>query len=290
MTSNSSVRVVLLVFTCLLLFVQAATAQKEQLIGFLSIMNSISRRTLFPLHAMVLYAKGENMGVISDEAGNLLMYTDGFKVWNRNHSVMPNGNSLVPSHSSPAMQRSVIVPKPGDANIYYIFTNDPWDEQSISGLYYSEVDIRLAGGLGDVTTSGVKLLSKTGNVISATLHSNRRDVWVMTHGQNNDKFYAVKITDQGITMPIAEQVIADEFDYNYSQIKFSTDSKKMALIYSSFSPGMNLYDFDAATGVLSREMKFNFNDMLDPRYLQGVEFSSDSKKSLRHSIPPDRAT
>lgn len=32
---------------------------------------------------------------ISDFSGNLLFYTDGIKVWNKNHSVMTNGNQLL---------------------------------------------------------------------------------------------------------------------------------------------------------------------------------------------------
>lgn len=31
---------------------------------------------------------------ISDSAGNLLFYTNGEKVWNKNHEVMPNGEGL----------------------------------------------------------------------------------------------------------------------------------------------------------------------------------------------------
>ena len=37
---------------------------------------------------------------ISDSSGNLLFYTNGFTVWNRNHEVMLNGDSLKGSYTS----------------------------------------------------------------------------------------------------------------------------------------------------------------------------------------------
>ena len=61
---------------------------------------------------------------ISDNNGNLLFYTDGVKVWNKNHLVMQNGgsignpNSLLPFNNK---QPCVIVPHPGNSNQYYIF-------------------------------------------------------------------------------------------------------------------------------------------------------------------------
>jgi hypothetical protein len=36
----------------------------------------------------------EGVATISDANGNLLFYTDGVKVWNRLHQVMPNGTGL----------------------------------------------------------------------------------------------------------------------------------------------------------------------------------------------------
>ena len=57
---------------------------------------------------------------ISDSSGNLLFYTDGTYTWNKNHVFMPNGSGLLGDSSS--TQSAIIVPKPGDPNIYYVFT------------------------------------------------------------------------------------------------------------------------------------------------------------------------
>src|SRR5437764_1215512 len=64
----------------------------------------------------------EGCASISDANGNLLFYTDGIKVWNKNHVVMTNGTGLRGDPSS--TQSGIIVPKPGSSTIYYIFTVD----------------------------------------------------------------------------------------------------------------------------------------------------------------------
>jgi len=56
----------------------------------------------------------EGCATISDRHGNLLFYTDGMKVYNRNHQEMPNGNGLT-GHNSSA-QSGVIIPKPGSTS------------------------------------------------------------------------------------------------------------------------------------------------------------------------------
>lgn len=60
----------------------------------------------------------EGCASISNADGDLLFYTDGISVWNRNHDVMLNGNGL---HGDPSSSQSaIIVPKPDDLNIFYI--------------------------------------------------------------------------------------------------------------------------------------------------------------------------
>lgn len=133
----------------------------------------------------------EGCSVISDADGNLLFYTDGRNVWDRNHLKMPNGNydagtGLMGDPSS--TQSGIIVPKKGDPNIYYIFTVDEphhdnatvypaqfngiysdtglgvpeTDDGFNNGLNYSVVDLSLTGvngSVGDVVTRNVHLVT-----------------------------------------------------------------------------------------------------------------------------------
>jgi hypothetical protein len=62
----------------------------------------------------------EGCSVISDKTGKLLFYTDGITVWNANHKVMKNGDSLMGDPSS--TQSSIAIPRPKHPGEYYLFT------------------------------------------------------------------------------------------------------------------------------------------------------------------------
>jgi len=42
----------------------------------------------------------DNTSTISDASGNLLFYTNGIDVWDKTHSIMPNGSGLIGSLSA----------------------------------------------------------------------------------------------------------------------------------------------------------------------------------------------
>ena len=98
----------------------------------------------------ILASEG-SASVADPVTGELLFYTDGVTVWDSQDQVMPNGIDLF--GGSPELKSSttatVIVPKPGSENLYYILTID---EQygNANGLRYSIVDMNLNNGFGDV--------------------------------------------------------------------------------------------------------------------------------------------
>lgn len=216
------------------------------------------------------------MGVISDNAGNLLMYTDGYSLFTKNHTLMPNGGNLIPATTSNSLQESMIIPKPGDDNIFYVFTVDP--AGTTSGLYYSEVNMTLNNGLGDVMTKGIQLIPNTSNKLSAILHENGEDVWLIAQN-NGSVFFVLLITDQGISDSILQQGIAPVDGFRSGQLKFSPDGKKVAMSYSGISNGgAKVFEFDNATGALSHAMDFSFRDIDSSPSMEGLEFSSDGTK------------
>tara|TARA_B110000858_G_C17785847_1_gene467253 strand:- start:1544 stop:1972 length:429 start_codon:yes stop_codon:yes gene_type:complete len=88
----------------------------------------------------------EGCASICDANGNLLFYTDGMLVYNKNHGIMPNGTGLL-GHSS-STQSAIIVKKPMSNNLYYIFTVDDIFNTNGGAVTYSIVDMSLDGGLG----------------------------------------------------------------------------------------------------------------------------------------------
>ena len=79
----------------------------------------------------------EGCSTVSDSNGNLLFYTNGEKVWNKNFQIMFNGDHLSGHNSS--TQSSAIIPYPGTYNStenrfdkYFLVTLDQYIEQNPS--------------------------------------------------------------------------------------------------------------------------------------------------------------
>jgi gliding motility-associated-like protein len=220
--------------------------------------------------------------VVSDVNGNLLFYTQGMTVWDRNHDAMPNGTFLE-GHAS-STQNSIIIGKPGSNDIYYVFTNGQHSDGL--GLKYSEVDMTLNGGLGDVTSNkNIQLLDSTAEKLTATYHSNQNDVWVITHERNTANFYAYKVSALGIGSPVVSTsgVIHDGIvpnsDVLVGQMKASPDGSQIAVATSAIPAGgsstdytFELLDFDNFSGVVSNPLTISGSQY---EYPYGVEFSPD---------------
>lgn len=59
--------------------------------------------------------KYQGSSTIADAAGNLLFYTDGNNVWNKQHVIMANG--ALPLSMGSNQARSMIVKQPGNSNL-----------------------------------------------------------------------------------------------------------------------------------------------------------------------------
>jgi gliding motility-associated-like protein len=252
---------------------------------------------------------------ISDKNGNLLFYTDGSLVYDKTHNTMPNGWGLMGHRSS--TQSAIIVPKPNNPYIYYIFTVDQPlqvnaddnplndDDPPNNGLNYSQVDLRLNNGLGDVviTEKNIHLITydpnnseevkfKCSEKITAVQHGDGVSFWVITHFINN--FYAFKISTLGVNKnPIKTNtplnIPIGGYHYNaIGYLKTSPNGKKLAIANSSTRPtdelgpkgnvvndtgNVLLYDFDASTGKVSNGITLMSGD--NP---YGVEFSAKTRK------------
>lgn len=190
----------------------------------------------------------EGCSSVSDKNGNLLFYTDGGSVYTRNHTIMPNGAGLLGNSSS--TQSAMIVKKPGTDTLYYLFTTPA---VSTGGLYYSQVNLNLNGGLGDVVTStkNTNLLPVVGERVTATKHRNGIYTWVITKVTNTNSYYAYLIDCNGINTPVITSIGLNAPGNNAGSTVASPDSKKIASTFFSSSNGIEILDFDNATGILS---------------------------------------
>lgn len=134
---------------------------------------------------------------ITDSQGMLLFSTNGSFVANALGDTMANGSGLNPSWYTTEYadgllipQGVLIIPKPEDPDIYYLF-HVPIDVLATTSplqLYCSVIDMSLDGGLGEVVAKNQILLSDelSGGKLSAVRHANGRDWWVFTHKLDSD--------------------------------------------------------------------------------------------------------
>lgn len=232
----------------------------------------------------------EGTACISDSSGNLLFYTGGETIWDKNHSPMPNGSGLMGGTSS--TQSSIIIPLPNSDSIFYVFTSDEFQSYpngTEKGYRYSVVDMCLSYGNGDVlpTQKNISLLDSASEKLSACEDATGIGYWVMGHKMFSNEFRAWHLTAGGITNTVITKLgtlVGWDFSHSswiYShaqgQMKFNSSSTKLALAINSDPAVLDLLDFDANTGVVSNLCHMVI-DSIFHKSIYGVEFSPDNSK------------
>ncbi len=231
----------------------------------------------------------ESAASISDSLGNLLFYTNGEIVWNKNHESMPNGTGLdIGLNSgigSSITQGVIIIPMPEIKNYYYIFYIQKQYDPDVEGLKYSIVNMSLDGGLGDVTEKNIVLFDKPlTEKMQAVKHGNGKDWWLLVHAKpdyevSEDSTFAFVrflITSDGILGPYFQTYgPVDSYLVPYDgwgEMIISEQGDKLA--YTRYNR-LDIYDFDRCTGLLS-----NWNEVsgFPEISLYGCSFSKTGNK------------
>ncbi|MGY0392993.1 T9SS type B sorting domain-containing protein [Bizionia sp. KMM 8389] len=220
----------------------------------------------------------EGCSSISDSNGDLLFYTEGSTVYTKNHTIMSNGMGLLGNLSS--TQSAIVVPKPEDADIYYIFTVG--SNQSLTGLNYSVVDMTLDSGLGAVTIKNQRLLNQCAEKIAAVLRDCATGaIWVIALSNANgsgtfplNTFHAFEVTTAGVNNTAVTTSFSSLTSNNDMRgyLKFSPDGSKVACAYTA--EGIYLFDFDVNTGIFTNDRQLSIPSVNDSPY--GAEFSPNS--------------
>ncbi len=221
----------------------------------------------------------EGSATISDLSGNLLMYTNGETVWDRTHTVMPNGTGLMGDVST--VQPAVIVPHPGNSDHYFIFTAGTSIEASgLDGVRFSEVDMTLNGGNGDVLpgNKNTLLFAPNEEKLTAVRNASGTGYWVIAQEKSTNIWHAYEVTAAGVNMtPVTSTVGPPARPDNSLGAKFSPDgsmlvSQNVCGVGASSNANLTLYGFDNATGQLT----YRWSDCGTPGFK--LEFSPDNSK------------
>lgn len=230
---------------------------------------------------------------VSNHNGEFAFYTNGACVFNRNHEVMVNGDTLNPGNiwngfegfTYPVQNGSIVLPHPADDEKFVIIhkgiklggtVKEGYNYSDV--LYYSIVDMTLEGGVGAVTTKNQVLIRDTLNEsqTAACRHANGRDWWIpIRHGVYN-LYYLFLLDPSGIhlhhqqAIGLAGPGPGDTFNGNAC---FSPDGTKYACCLRE--DHAQIFDFDRCTGWFSNPVHLYPRDSMN--YATSVCFSPNSR-------------
>jgi PKD repeat protein len=208
----------------------------------------------------------EGEASISSPEGKLLFYTDGVTVYDASHNIMLNGEGLWGStHST---QSGIIIPIPGSSSHYLIFTLDY--AYSDGTFAYSEVDMSKNNGFGEVLSKNNFIQTGCTEKITAVLHKNLHDIWVVIHERENDVFKSFLIDATGFHNNAVVSSTGPVITAPQGYMKTSSNGNMLAMaLYHQQS--VEIFNFDNSTGIVSYTYGFAYPDAT-----YGVEFSRNN--------------
>lgn len=221
----------------------------------------------------------EGCASLSNSNGELLFYTDGSTVFNKNHDTLSEGDGLY-GHSS-STQSAIICPHPGNSNLFYIITADAIGDEENNGIYYSVVDMSLDNGNGEITEEKNIILNENSlftEKLTSVKIEGLNGYWVICHEYGNNNFNVYRIDHLGIhtnpiIIPAGSPHSIDGNGYQaIGYLKLSPDATKMACAVYGEDGFVEIFNFNSLTGGIVFEKRL---DSFNGPY--GIEFSSNSK-------------
>jgi gliding motility-associated-like protein len=193
----------------------------------------------------------ESAASVSDEAGNLILYTNGVKLWDGNGNEIPvpggrllTGAEIVNGDAGSATQGVLMVKHPLNPNEIYIFTTD----DAVGGQNNNG---NITNGFNyfvfDRQTNTVSGPTRLGNYrcteqVAATWHANGVDLWICTHASAQDPattrdFYAYQLSCSGLNeTPVVSQ---GEFQVKWTGANGGNSNERSTLNFEMGLAGGN---------------------------------------------------
>ena len=146
------------------------------------------------------------VSVLCDENGDLLLFSNGEKVWNSGFNELTYAHTGKLLGSNDCSQSSLFIPNPDPNSPWcYLFTadvlNPDFNGYYTNGLCYSIINIET----NTVAYPNIKLKSRATEKLTGSRHANGADFWAIAHGFDGgeaDAFFAYLITAGGVdTIP-----------------------------------------------------------------------------------------
>ena len=202
----------------------------------------------------------EGCSVLSDPiTGALRFYTDGSRVVDDGHAVMPNGSGLFGLSSAEGSGK--IARDPANCNRYYIFHNTSVFEtgSSTKKCYYSIVDVTLPGNgtvaipKGDVVPGFKNILfaSSVAEGMEIVPETNTHSFWLLLTSNSPSAIIVYKFTPGSITLAGTTPLITTLQDIR--PVTYCKVNNKLAVGSMNDYNETLMMDFNPATGSITSQ-------------------------------------
>lgn len=222
------------------------------------------------------------------DANGLIFYTTGTTVWDSTGQVMPNGYLIngPGNNSESSTQGALIVPYLSNDlkyHKYYVFSlNSISLPGALQGkLFCNVINLSLNNGLGDVDTTfylhQVPIDSSLSEKMIAIQGCNG-SIWVLVHKKLGNIFKAYEVNAAGINLtPVVSTCGMNMNGGMFPGIGVLKSSPDGTRILGCYTAGLEVYDFDKITGMVSNPIAMDPNHLSSSGYYGG-DFSPDGSK------------
>lgn len=220
--------------------------------------------------------------------GSLLFYTDGRGVWNNSHTKL-NTTDISVSTVNGTYDRYLIVPNPGNANQYYVFSTNSFSNSSHTastsspGLEYSIVELTNGNATSvpvqrqPVTTPAGYDPGVNGAILSCGLSAIKKcngDYWIVTTLIKNNRNYLAtySLTATGLTFVTGSDtgMMLNGTSAGSYKIEAAPNGNKIFV----YAYGTNcVYDFNKTNGTFSKRSTIIYEQY---KGIVAASFSPDS--------------
>lgn len=246
---------------------------------------------------------GESSSSICNKKGELLFYTNGDTIFNKQHNPMlDNFSGFSYQNRSSAIQGSIIIKKPESEDQYYLISA-PSHQSNDTMMSFWEVDMKGDNGRGIVVQKGKPLNFSALESFGVTQHSNGKDFWVAAINRSGHFFQCTRTINGVFSSFVFSQKMTRFKNVQISlNNKFSPNSKIFTgqtntqningLFYNYF----DIYKFNNLSGQISDRILIPepYNHSIqqlefspDSRFLYGYEIDQSTNPSVRRLIQYD---
>ncbi len=244
------------------------------------------------------YSMDSNVSISDPKTGELLFYTNGCSITNKNHEMMDNGDgiNIGPYHREfcnsgvrsfhGCINTMLILPFPY-ADDQYILFHRPKNLNApphFPELKYSVIDMSYNAGMGRVVEKNILIKDKlelAGGYSTAYKHADGIRWWIIVWSLNKPEYHLLLVDEAGISY-VDKYQIGSVGPSTIGQAVFSPDGSTH--MWHDIYEGVHIYDFDRETGLLSNHRAL-YDIKQDFRFgVGGVTISPNSRFAYLSSV------